>query len=430
MFVRDLTPKTCGFLVDGLRAAWSSQSSIVDGDDAMARLVELEKASRFIEAARAEVLAEVDRTGAFRDHGHTTMAGWLRAGISYSAGDAKHHVKVARMVVEFPQISQRLQAGTIGVAQVRRLASAHANKRVSDELPAFMDMLADRAEEMPYEDFNSVMIRWEHYADADGAHRDSERVHEDRDATLNPVGDVVYMDAKVGTAQGAFMLEVFEKYVNLEMERDLAERDAQGLELYSDLARTAKQRRADALYAIFASAANGVFAPSDPVVNIVIDATTYEAALSALLNDTPLPSLLGTPSTFGSRRCETTAGVAIDPFDAIVASMIGHVRRVVMSSPSTVIDLGRKSRLFTGSSREAIFLRRRKCIWPGCSALTCEADHRTPWAEGGTTSPDNGDPLCRKHNRYKASAGYTTTINYATGMTHVHTSDGRELIPV
>ena len=430
MFVHDLTPKTCGFLVDGLRTAWSSQSSIVDGDDAMSRLVELEKASRFIEAARAEVLAEVDRTGAFRDHGHTTMAGWLRSGISYSAGDAKHHVKVARMVVEFPQISQRLQAGTIGVAQVRRLAAAHANKRVSAELPAFVDMLADRAEDMPYEDFNSVMIRWEHYADADGAHRDSERVHEDRDATVHPVGDVVYVDAKVGTAQGAFMLEVFEKYVQAELAQDLADRDAKGLDLYSDLARTAKQRRADAMYAIFASAANGRFAPAEPVVNIVIDAATYETALSALLNDMPLPSLLGSPDPFGSRRCETTAGVAIDPFDAIVASMIGQVRRVVMSSPSTVIDLGRKSRLFTGSSREAIFLRRRKCIWPGCSALTCEADHRTPWSEGGTTSPDNGDPLCRKHNRYKATAGYTTTINHATGMTHVHTSEGRELVPV
>jgi len=416
MFSRDLTTKTAesssGFLVDGLRAAWSSQSLIVDGNDAMNRLIELEKASRFIEAARAEVLAEVDRTGAFRDHGHTTMAGWLRAGISYSAGDAKHHVKVSRMVVEFPQISQRLRAGTIGVAQVRRLAAAHANKRVIAELPAFMDMLADRAEEMPYEDFNTVMIRWEHYADADGAHRDSERVHEDRDASLNPVGDVVYVDAKVGTAQ------------------DLADRDAKGLDLYSDLARTAKQRRADALYAIFASAANGRFAPAEPVVNIVIDAATYETALTALLNDTPLPSLLGAPDSFGSRRCETTAGVVIDPFDAIVASMIGQVRRVVMSSPSTVINLGRKSRLFTGSSREAIFLRRRKCIWPGCSALTCEADHRTPWSEGGTTSPDNGDPLCRKHNRYKASAGYTTTINHVTGMTHVHTPDGQELVPV
>jgi hypothetical protein len=192
MFSRDLTTKTAeshsGFLVAGLRAAWLSQSSIVDGDDAMTRLVELEKASRFIEAARAEVLAEVDRTGAFRDHGHTTMAGWLRADISYSAGDAKHLVKVARMVVEFPQISERLQAGSIGVAQVRRLAAAHANKRVSAELPAFVDMLADRAEDMPYEDFSTVMIRWEHYADADGAHRNSERIHEDRDVDVSVAG--------------------------------------------------------------------------------------------------------------------------------------------------------------------------------------------------------------------------------------------------
>jgi hypothetical protein len=192
MFSRDLTPKTTesnsGFLVAGLRAAWSAQSSIVDGDDAMSLLVELEKASRFIEAARAEVLAEVDRTGAFRDYGHTTMAGWLRAGISYSAADAKHLVKVARIVVEFPQISERLRSGSIGVAQVRRLAAAHANKRVTNELPAFVDMLADRAEDMPYEDFNTVMIRWEHYADADGAHRNSERIHEDRDVDVSVAG--------------------------------------------------------------------------------------------------------------------------------------------------------------------------------------------------------------------------------------------------
>jgi hypothetical protein len=81
-----------------------------------------------------------------------------------------------------------LRSGSIGVAQVRRLAAAHANKRVSAELPAFVDMLADRAEDMPYEDFSTVMIRWEHYADADGAHRNSERIHEDRDADVSVAG--------------------------------------------------------------------------------------------------------------------------------------------------------------------------------------------------------------------------------------------------
>ena len=47
MFSRDLTTKTAesssGFLVSGLRAAWSAQSLIVDGDDAMTRLIELER---------------------------------------------------------------------------------------------------------------------------------------------------------------------------------------------------------------------------------------------------------------------------------------------------------------------------------------------------------------------------------------------------
>jgi hypothetical protein len=54
-------------------------------------------------------------------------------------------------------------------------------------------MLADRAEDMSYEDFNTVMIRWEHYADADGAHRNSERIHEDRDADVSVAGVMMSM---------------------------------------------------------------------------------------------------------------------------------------------------------------------------------------------------------------------------------------------
>ena len=433
MFVSDETPARPDSLVDSLvdavAGAWSVLPSVVDGDDAMARLIELERVTRFVEAARCEVLAEVDRMGAFRDRGHCTMVGWLRTGIASSVADAKYQVRVARFVADYPLVGERLRAGSIGVAPVRRLAGAHANRRVNGQLAGFVEMLVDHGERLPYEDFNSVMIRWEQYADADGAHKNSERVHEDRDATIHPVGDTVFVDAKVGTAQGAFMVEVFEKYVQSELARDLADRDAAGTVGHGELPRSAQQRRADALYAIFAGAASNVFAASDPVVNIVIDSATYETALNAFLNDTPLPSLVGTPATFGLRRCETTAGVTFDPFDAVAASLIGQVRRVVMDAPSVVIDLGRRSRLFTGASREAIFLRRRKCIWPGCSVLTCEADHRVPWSEGGTTSPDNGDPLCRKHNRFKTTAGYTTTIDPITGTTRVHTPNGRTLAP-
>ena len=115
--------------------------------------------------------------------------------------------------------------------------------------------------------------------------------------------------------------------------------------------------------------------------------------------------------------------------DAITASFVGHVRRVVIDADRTVIDLGRKSRLFTGAAREAVWLRRRRCVWPSCSHLHCEVDHRIPWSEGGRTSPDNGDPLCAKHNRWKVR-GYRTTMDPRTKAIRVARPDGSIIDPI
>jgi 5-methylcytosine-specific restriction endonuclease McrA len=118
----------------------------------------------------------------------------------------------------------------------------------------------------------------------------------------------------------------------------------------------------------------------------------------------------------------------MDPIAAVTLSLLGHVRRVVMGTSSTVIDLGRRSRLFTGTSREAIFLRGRRCIWPGCGLPHTQIDHLTPWSEGGATSPPNGAPLCPRHNRLK-NEGYTTTRR-ADGSIEVRRPDGEAIVPV
>jgi hypothetical protein len=68
-------------------------------------------------------------------------------------------------------------------------------------------------------------------------------------------------------------------------------------------------------------------------------------------------------------RCETTTGITISPRDAVIASMLGHVRRVVVDSSGRVIDLGRRRR-FTGAARDAVLLDGRRCLWPGCGRPT------------------------------------------------------------
>ena len=49
-------------------------------------------------------------------------------------------------------------------------------------------------------------------------------------------------------------------------------------------------------------------------------------------------------------------------------------------------------------------------------------DHTRAWADGGTTSPDNGGPACGRHNRIK-TRGYTTH-RHPDGHWTTHRPDG------
>jgi hypothetical protein len=82
-----------------------------------------------------------------------------------------------------------------------------------------------------------------------------------------------------------------------------------------------------------------------------------------------------------------------------------EIERIVYAGASRrVIDLGRRSRFFTGALRRAIQLRDRRCTEAGCDtpADDCDVDHRLPYGKGGRTDQDNGNLKCGHHNRHKA----------------------------
>lgn len=397
--------------------------------DAARVLADIERTARQLEAVKASAVARIRRDDLHKCDGHIRLSGWLRTVVNMPSAEANRLERLAALVTAHPQVGHRLGDGTLGVAQAHRLAVAHANRRVAWSFPSFVDLLVDNAMRLPFDDFSQVIDHWQRLADADGAHRHAELVHDGRDATIHTIGDTTFVDAHIGTLHGTLVTEVFEHFLRRELDRDIAERDAHGSRPGADLPRTPAQRRADALVAVFTAAAGRLPSGIEPLVNIVIDAATFEAALDAIATGDPLPPLAGTPATLRHRRCHSTAGHPIDPIDAATAAITGHARRVVIDSTSTVIDLGRRTRLFTGAAREAVFLRRRRCIWPGCHTTMCEADHRVAWVDGGTTSPDNGDPLCRRHNKLKAT-GYTSTLHPDTGTTTITRPDGRPLVPL
>jgi len=298
-------------------------------------------------------------------------------------------------------------------------------------------------------------------ADEDGAHREARAAHEGRHLHLSRVGDRFVLPGSFGVIQGESLQQVLDAFANAEY---LADRDdatgARGIDGEvgdGDLARTPAQRRADALLAICLAAAS---APRDGgkeidvCVNIVIDEATFEQQLADWAADVvdPLHTIRSQrpgwrpfghepcgniydgvdPDSSVRRMCHTLDGSPVDPVQAVVMALVGHVRRVVLGAKGLIIDLGRKRRCFTGAAREAVLVQASidgslRCIWPACGRRHCQIDHATEWSDHGRTEVGNGDPLCQHHNLRKAS-GYTARRD-DRGRWHTYRPDGSEIAP-
>ena len=212
------------------------------------------------------------------------------------------------------------------------------------------------------------------------------------------------MWAKFGSLQGAQVNDVFAHFIQAEWDADWAEArercgDAAGM---SDLRRTEPQRRADAMAAVSGAAAS---APGDgkaalPTLNIVMDEVTAEAIVTGSRLD---------PGRYAEMVCRTQNGDPIDCSEAAAVALWGHIRRVVRDAAGVVIDMGRRSRLFTGAAREAVMVLTDRCLWPGCDrrVRNCQSDHSLEWAAHGATVPRNGGAMCGGHNLLKERHGFT-----------------------
>jgi hypothetical protein len=267
---------------------------------------------------------------------------------------------------------------------------------------------------------------WERLVDQDGAEPAAERSHERRDFTLlqDHFGLGWEMRGGCGALAGAAMDEILQHYVTAEWQADWEQARAEhgDAATVADLARTAAQRRADALVRVFEDAAStepGATAPRF-VHNIVWDADSYEQML-AELDGRPRQ-----PLDADTHRCETIDGVPLAPTEAIMNSLVASVRRVIIDAAGTVIDIG-TARRFTGAARLAAQLASTTCVWRGCTARTssCEIDHIEAHAYGGRTNPGNGAPLCGRHNRWKQK-GFTTWRD-PTGTWHTYRPNGTEI---
>ncbi|UZX04456.1 DUF222 domain-containing protein [Arthrobacter sp. CDRTa11] len=71
----------------------------------------------------------------------------------------------------------------------------------------------------------------------------------------------------------------------------------------------------------------------------------------------------------------------------------------LLGTHGEILDLGRKTRLFTTTQRLALTARDQGCTFLHCTipAPWCEAHHITYWSHGGPTNLNNGALLCTHH---------------------------------
>ena len=329
---------------------------------------------RRLEHGADRVTGHLDATAAFSVDGHRNVRTAVTRIGRLTGAEALGRTQTIRALQLLPLVEIAHAAGRLPIGHVRLIARVAANPRVHQHLEAAAPLFVDRAQSLDYDAFHAWMQQWLFLADPDGADRDDGITHEKRRCSLIENFDGSWtLEGQFGALQGSVAKEILDRFEQSEFEGTL--RRACGDEL----------------------------AP-DP--NADTD----------------------------GRVCHTMGGTLLHPSDVLAAAMVGLVRRVVVDAAGTVIDLGRRRRLFTGSSREAAMLQAflrspggLGCLWPGCNCGGRQADHRLPAAAGGATDLDNCDVYCGFHNRLKEH-GFKP-VRDADGTWTMYRPDGDPITP-
>ena len=335
-----------------------------------------------LEAVATKATAAFDASHAWDEDRARSAAGWLAATTHVPKALAQRRVRLGRDLRVMDVIEQAWLAGDIAEPQVNLLCRARTPGR-AETFARDEELLVSHAKNLTYGQFTRALAYWCYRADPDGSEHEAEddvaarelylsdgfRGRKEMKGTFDPIGGSIVSDELARIEEELFAADWAEA----------RERVGAGV-CGADLTRTPAQRRADALVEMArrsGAVPEGARLP-EPLFNVFVD---YE--------------------TFAGRICELANGVAVTPGSLLRYLDEAWIERVVFGSPSRVIDIGQRRRLFTGATRRAVQVRDRECFHPFCdiAATDCQIDHIEPYSAGGLTTQDNGRAACGFHNR-------------------------------
>ena len=424
-------------------------AGVISDRDARALVRQVEQSRRKMSASVLHVQTVVDDRGLFALDGHASAKVMVRHEANLSGREAARRASMVTALRKLDRVSDAFHAGRIGECHVARIARVYANARVRDRLIEEQAKFVALARNESFDEFDRALSQWVRLVDEDGTADTEEANHENRYAGFFQEFNGGFVPkGRFGSQQGAEIEAIHRQFINAEFLADWAEARAEhpeGTKITKDmLARSDKKRSADALHKAMHVAATKAFGGTTKagwVVNLVIDQASHERELARIAG-VPNNKLPPVDPWDSNTRSGTLNGRYVHPRAVTAASLIGDVRRVVTDAKGVVIDMSRRRRLFEDHARLAVQLGHHECVWAGCHVpvTDCQIDHLEAWVPkpgkgppcdptndrgGGCTCPENGAPLCGKHNRFKEH-GFTVLLD-DEGHWHTYRPNGTEI---
>jgi hypothetical protein len=309
------------------------------------------------------VIAEIDRTEAWRDSGARDTAHWLWMRYGISSWKAHRWIAAAKALPTLPRIGEAFARGDLGIDKVVELTRiAEPTTEVgliswaagvsSGAIRRRADMAIRRSSDEVEEIFDSRHLSWWYFDE----------------------GTRFGLEAELPADQGAAVAKALARIADELPSMPDSEPSS------------AEVRRADALVALCAAR---ITRDDDP------DRAT-------VIVHVPVATLTG-----GDENAGSDDGAVIGPDAARRLACNARLQVMFEDAEGQPVRLGRMTREPTAAMMRQLRYRDRECRFPGCgSRRFTHAHHVVWWGRGGRTDLDNLVLLCSFHHRLVHEHGW------------------------
>lgn len=388
------TPDDVTRVVDQVRAGLGQLLNAeywkLPGEDLLAAARSVEHLARLTYAIQVAVAGEIDLARLAQVHGQPSTAALLRHVLTIGPGDSRSRVRAARAVLpqdaisggeippRLPDLGDALRGGTVGAEQTTIVV------KTMDRIPAGLDPDVRGQAEHTLVD---------HARDMDPTHlsRVAEKLLDtlDPDGTFQPPDPADRAELTLGSRDTRTGLTPIKgRLDDLTVAAFIAATDAHaaprpevdGAKDHRPAATRLAQAFSTVLDGYLAAGVGPIRAGERPHITMTMQ---YDALTARL----------------GSAVLDAT-GTTIGPAQARRLLCDCEVIPAVLGAGGEPLDIGRATRIWPTGLRRAITLRDGGCVFPGCDrpARWSDLHHIRPWADGGSTSLNNGAVLCGHHH--------------------------------